>query len=70
MDLKRWEEKLEQEQAHGLHSFDGRHFSAELEECRERMAEVESKCVIEAMALSRSVMGISDALVNLGTFPI
>jgi hypothetical protein len=57
---------LEQEQAHGLHSLDGRHFSAELEECCEHMAEVESECAIEAMGLSQSVMGISDAIVDLG----
>jgi hypothetical protein len=70
MDLKRWDDKLAEEQAHGLYSFDGSDLSMELEELRGRVAEVESKCVIEVVQLSRSVMEISDALVDLGVFPI
>jgi hypothetical protein len=42
----------------------------ELEELRERMAGVENEFATEAMQLSRSVMEISDALVDLGVFPI
>jgi hypothetical protein len=42
----------------------------ELEELRERMAGVENEFATEAMQLSWSVMEISDALVDLGVFPI
>jgi hypothetical protein len=61
---------LIEEQAHGLYSFDGRDLLTELEELHERVARVESERAIEAMQLSWSVMEISDALVNLGAFPI
>jgi hypothetical protein len=61
---------LEKEQAHGLHSFNGRDLLAELEELRERVAGVESDRATENMTLSWSVMGISDALVDLSMFPI
>jgi hypothetical protein len=61
---------LAEEQAWGLHSFDGRDLSVELEELRERMAGVENECTAEVVQLSRSVMEISDALVDLGVFPI
>jgi hypothetical protein len=40
--------------------------SAELGELYERVAGVEGKHVIEAMKVSRSIMEISDALVDLG----
>jgi hypothetical protein len=70
MDLERRDEKLEEMQAQGLHSFDRRDFPVELEELHERVAGVESELAAEAVPLSRSVMGIFDALVNLGTFPI
>jgi hypothetical protein len=69
-DLERREEMLVEEQAQSLHFFDGRDLSTELEELRERVAGVDSECATEAMALSRSVMGIFDVLVDLGTFPI
>jgi hypothetical protein len=69
-DLEWREEKLAEEQAWGLHSFDGRDLSVELEELRECMAGVENECTAEAVQLSRSVMEISDALVDLGVFPI
>jgi hypothetical protein len=61
---------LAEEQAWGLHSFDGRDLSVELEELRECMAGVENECAAEAVQLSQSVMEISDALVDLGVFPI
>jgi hypothetical protein len=70
MDLERWEEKMEVEQAHGLHSVDGRDLPTESEELCELVAGVESECATEAKTLSQSVMEISDALVNLGVFPI
>jgi hypothetical protein len=56
MDLERWEEKLEVEQAHGLHSVDGRDLPTESEELCELVAGVESECTTEAKTLSRSVM--------------
>jgi hypothetical protein len=70
MDLERREEKLVVDQAWGLYSFDGRDLSTELEKLCEHMAEVEDKYTAAAVQLSRSVMEISDALVDLGMFPI
>jgi hypothetical protein len=70
MDLERREEKLEEEQAQGLHSFDMKDLLVELEELHELMTGIESECVAEVMTLSRSVMEISDALVDLEVFPI
>jgi hypothetical protein len=69
-DHERREEKLAEEQARGLYSFDGRDLSVKLEELRESVAGVESERVAEVMQLSWSVMEISDALVDLGMFPI
>jgi hypothetical protein len=69
-DLEWWEEKLAEEQARGLYLFDGRDLSVELEELCEHVIEVESEHATEAMQLSRSVIEISDALVDLGVFPI
>jgi hypothetical protein len=42
----------------------------ELEEHRVRVAGVESECAAKLVQLSRSVMKISDALVDLGVFSI
>jgi hypothetical protein len=64
------EDKLAMELARGLYSFDGRDLSVELEERHEHMAGVESQCATEAVQLPQSVMEISDALVDLGMFPI
>jgi chemotaxis protein histidine kinase CheA len=69
-DLEWWEEKLAEDQARGLYSFDGRNLSAELENLYERVAEVEDECATKAEQLSRSVREISDALVDLGMLPI
>jgi hypothetical protein len=70
MGLERREEKIEEEQAHGLHSVDGRDLLMELEGLRKLMVGVESECIAEAVTLSRSIMEISDAPVDLGVFPI
>jgi hypothetical protein len=70
MDLERQEEKLAKEQGRGLYSFDGRDLSAEMGKLRDCVAGVEEEHVVEAVQLSRSVMEISDALVDLGVFPI
>jgi hypothetical protein len=69
-NLERRKEKLMEEQAHGLHSFDGRDLSTVLEEIRSRMVGIEDECATEAVRLSRLAMEISDALINLGVFPI
>jgi hypothetical protein len=52
MDLERREEKLEEVQAHGLHSLDGRDLPAELEELHELVDGVERERVAEAVTLS------------------
>jgi hypothetical protein len=70
MDLQRREEKLAEEQARGLSSFDGRDISTEVEELHGCVAGIESERAIEAMQLSRSIMEIFDALIDLGTFSI
>jgi hypothetical protein len=41
-----------------------------LAELRALMDGVESECAAEAVTLSQSVMEISNALINLGVFPI
>jgi hypothetical protein len=68
--LERREEKLAKEPAWGLYSFDGRDLSVEPEELHGRVAEVESERATEVVQLFRSVMKKSDALVDLGVFPI
>jgi hypothetical protein len=70
MDLEWREEKLAEEPARCLYSFDGRGLSAELEELCECVAGVENERAAEAVQLSRSIMEISDALVDLGMFLI
>jgi hypothetical protein len=69
-DLERQEEKLDEEQAQDFYSFDERDLSAELEELHGHVARVENERTAEALQLSRSVMEISNALVDLGAFPI
>jgi hypothetical protein len=64
------QEKVAKEQAPSLYSFDGRDLSVERKELRERVTGVLSKRIVEAVQLSWSVMLISDALVDLGVFPI
>jgi hypothetical protein len=59
-----------EEQARCLHSYGERDLSAGLEELHARMARVDDECAFEAMGLSRLVMGISNALVDWGVFPI
>jgi hypothetical protein len=61
---------LEEDHPQGLHSFNGRDLLTELEERHECVVGVENERVAEAVTLSRSVMGISYSLVNLGAFPI
>jgi hypothetical protein len=68
--LEWWEEKLAEEYAHGLYSFNGRDLLVELEELHGQVPRVESERVTEAVQLSQSVMEISDALVDLGVFHI
>jgi hypothetical protein len=70
MDLEWREEKLTEEHAWGLYSFDRRDLSVELEELRKCLVGVENERAIEVVQLSWSVMEIFDALVDLGMFPI
>jgi hypothetical protein len=49
VDLERREEKLAEEQAWDLYSFDGRDLSVELEELCEHVAGVESERATEAV---------------------
>jgi hypothetical protein len=70
MDLQRQEEKLAEEQARVLSSFDGGDISAEVEELHGCVAGIQSERAIEVVQLSRSIMEIFDALIDLGTFSI
>jgi hypothetical protein len=54
------------EQAHGLPSYGGQDLSTGLNELCACVARVKDERTAEAMGLSRLVMGILDALVNLG----
>jgi hypothetical protein len=65
-DLERLEEKLTEEQACGLHSYDGQDLSARLEELRVRMVGVKDERADEVVGLSRLVMGIAVGFVDLG----
>jgi hypothetical protein len=65
-DLEVWEVKLAEEQTCGLHSFDGRDLSVELEELHMRMAGVEDERATKARKLSVLVIEASNALVDLG----
>jgi hypothetical protein len=61
---------LAEELAHDLYSFDGRDLSVELEVIHKHMATFENERATEAVQLSQSIMEISDALIDLGVFPI
>jgi hypothetical protein len=60
------EEKLAEDQAWGLYSFDGRDLLAEVEKLCERVARIEDDRAIEADLLSWLVRGISDVLAAFG----
>jgi hypothetical protein len=55
---------------HGLHPPDERDLSAELEETRTCVDEIKGERAAEAEQLSQLVVGISNALVDLGMLPI
>jgi hypothetical protein len=61
---------MEEEQAHGLHSFDGWDVSAKLEALHTHMDGVKDECDIEAGKLSTFLGGISNALLDLEKLPI
>jgi hypothetical protein len=61
---------LAEDQAQGLYSFDERDLSMEMEKLHERVPGGEDERAVEAEQLSQSVREISDALVDLDTFPI
>jgi hypothetical protein len=56
--------------SHGLHPFNGRDLSAELEEICVCMDGITSECAVEVRQLSQLVMGISNTLVDLGMLPV
>jgi hypothetical protein len=59
-----------EEQARGLHAFDGWDLLVELEELHTRVARVEDECAAKAGKLSMLVVGIFNALDDLGMLPI
>jgi hypothetical protein len=61
---------LVEEQARGLHPFDGRDLSVELDELCERVDRVKVERATKARQLSRLVAEISNTLVDLGILPI
>jgi hypothetical protein len=69
-DLEKQEEKLMEEHAHDLHSFDGRDLSTGLDELCLCMAGIEDKHATEVVGLSLLVIETSDALIHLWVFPI
>jgi hypothetical protein len=64
------EAKLAEEQACGLHSFDERDLSAELEKLHMCVVRVEDECAIKTGELSTLFMEASNTLVDLGMLPI
>jgi hypothetical protein len=70
MDLEVRVAKLAEEQACGLHNFDGWDLSVVLEELRARVAGVEVEHTTKVRELSKLVVEISNALVNLEMRPI
>jgi hypothetical protein len=64
------EAMLVEEQARGLHPFDGRDLSAEPDELCERVDRVKVERATEARQLSRLVAEISNTLVDLGILPV
>jgi hypothetical protein len=57
---------LEEEQAHDMHPPDGRDLSAELEETHTHVDGIKSERAAKAEQQSQQVVGISNALVDLG----
>jgi hypothetical protein len=64
------EAKLAKEHARGLYSFDGRDLPGKLEELHMRVAGFVDERTAEAGKLSTLVVGITNALVDLGMLPI
>jgi hypothetical protein len=69
-DLKVWEAKLAEEQACGLHSFDGSDLSAKLEELCVHVAGVKNEHAVEDGELSTMVMEASNTVVDQRMLPI
>jgi hypothetical protein len=61
---------LAEKQVRGLHPPDGRDLSVELEETRACVDGINGEHAAEAERLSQLVMGISNALVDLGMLPV
>jgi hypothetical protein len=69
-DLEVQEVILVEEQVRGLHPPDGRDLSVKLEETRARVDGINSKHAAEVGRLSQLVMGMSNAIVDLGMLPV
>jgi hypothetical protein len=69
-DLEVQEVILVEQQACVLHPFDGQDLSMELEEIRVHVDGIASERAVEAEQLSQLVVGISNALVDLGVLPV
>jgi hypothetical protein len=69
-DLEVWEAKLAEEQACGLHSFDGSDLLAKLEELCVHLAGVEDEHAIEAGELLTLVIEASNTVVDLRMLPM
>jgi hypothetical protein len=70
MDLEVREVKLVDKQVHNVHSFDRRDLSVELEELCASVDGVEDEHITKVGKLSTLVVGISNALVDLGMLHI
>jgi hypothetical protein len=70
MDLEVQEAILAEEEACGLHPFDGRDLSVELEDIHAHVDMIEGERAIKAGQLLQLVMEISNALVDLGMLPV
>jgi hypothetical protein len=69
-DLEVHEVALAEELERGLHSCDGRDWSAEVDLARALVDGITDRHATEAMLLSQRIVGISNALANLGMLPI
>jgi hypothetical protein len=70
MDLEVQEAILAEDHVHDLHPPDGWNMLAELEETRAHVDEIKGEHAAEAEQLSQLVVGISNALVDLGMLPV
>jgi hypothetical protein len=70
VDLDVWEAILAEEQEYNLCPINGWDLSSEQDMVHMRVDRINDECAIEARRLLQLVMGIFDALVDLGILPI